>query len=103
MTDEELPVTESGGALTFPVQVQPRSSRSEVVGVANQFLRVRVTSPPVEGNANEECIRVLSGWLRVSRGAVGIVAGGKSRRKRVQVRGVSRAQLMALLAQFSHD
>ncbi|MBI3013790.1 MAG: YggU family protein [Candidatus Tectomicrobia bacterium] len=100
---EPLPVVEDEGGVAFPIHVQPRSSRSEVVGVSGEFLKVRVCAPPVEGVANEECLRILAKWLHVPRAAVAIVAGGKSRRKRVRVEGLNRAQLMACLARVPHD
>ena len=100
---EPLPVVEDEGGIAFSVQVQPRSSRSEVVGVSGEFLKVRVSAPPVEGVANEECLRILAKLLHVSRAAVSLVAGAKSRRKRVRIGGINRTKLMACLAGLSHD
>ena len=49
---------------------------------------VRLTAPPVEGEANEALIRVLAEALRVPRTAVRLLSGATSRRKRVQVAGL---------------
>lgn len=85
------------GRLVFKVQVVPRSSRSEVAGEHNGSLRVRVSSPPVEGAANKELIHVLAKTFNVSRSAVSIVSGQNSRLKQVSVEGVSSSSLAELL------
>ena len=85
------------GRLIFKVQVVPRSSRSEVAGEHNGSLRVRVSSPPVEGAANKELTQVLAKAFRVSRSAVNIVSGQSSRLKQVSIEGVSSSSLLELL------
>jgi uncharacterized protein len=87
----------SDGRLVFKVQVVPRSSRSEVIGEHNGSLRVRVSSPPVEGAANKELTHVLAKAFNVSRSAVDIVSGQNSRLKQVSIAGVSSAALAELL------
>jgi uncharacterized protein (TIGR00251 family) len=85
------------GRLIFKVQVVPRSSRSEVAGEHNGSLRVRVSSPPVEGAANKELTHVLAKAFNVSRSAVSIVSGQNSRVKQVSIEGVSSLSLFELL------
>jgi len=86
------------GRLVFKVQVVPRSSRSEVAGEHNGALRVRVSSPPVEGAANKELTQVLAKAFNVSRSAVNIVSGQSSRLKQVSIEGVDASALTELLA-----
>jgi uncharacterized protein len=86
------------GRLVFKVQVVPRSSRSEVAGEHNGSLRMRVASPPVDGAANKELVRVLAKAFNVSRSAVSIVSGHNSRLKQVSVEGVSSSALSVLLS-----
>jgi len=74
------------------VQVQPRASRSEVAGLHDGRVRVRVTAPPVEGEANEELVRFLARALGVAGSAVRVVAGHQGRRKTVEVSGVEPAE-----------
>lgn len=85
------------GRLVFKVQVVPRSSRSEVAGEHNGSLRVRVSSPPVEGAANKELTQVLARAFKVSRSAVSIVSGQNSRVKQVSIDGVDPNALIQLL------
>lgn len=85
------------GSLVFKVHVVPRSSRSEVAGEHNGSLRVRVSSPPVEGAANKELIQVLAKAFKVSRSAVTIMSGQSSRLKQVSIDGVGSTALTQLL------
>ena len=80
----------------FKVHVQPRASRTEIVGVHGAALKVRLHSPPVDGAANEELVTFLAKTLGVSKRAVRIVSGQSSRGKTVEVEGVSPASVDAL-------
>jgi uncharacterized protein len=77
--------------LTLHILVQPRASRSEIVGPHGDALKVRLAAPPVDGAANEELVRLLAREYGVSTSAVEIVAGFSSRRKTVRVRGTRRS------------
>lgn len=85
------------GRLVFKVQVVPRSSRSELAGEHNGSLRIRISSPPVDGAANKELTQVLAKAFGVSRGAVTILSGQNSRLKQVSIEGVSLLDLSELL------
>ena len=88
--------TPEGVAIT--VRVIPRAGRSSLAGTRGDALLVRVQSPPVEGAANEELIEVLARALQVPKRAVTIVAGDRSRQKRVRVAGIDAATAAARLA-----
>jgi uncharacterized protein (TIGR00251 family) len=87
--------TADGVAIT--VRVIPRAGRSGLAGTRGDALLVRLQSPPVEGAANEELIEVLARALQVPKRAVSIVAGDRSRQKRVRVTGVDAATAAARL------
>ncbi|HET9602740.1 MAG TPA: DUF167 domain-containing protein [Gemmatimonadales bacterium] len=76
--------------LTLTILVQPRASRSEIVGPHGDALKVRLAAPPVDGAANEELVRLLAKEYGVPKSAIAIVAGLSSRRKTVRVRGAGR-------------
>jgi uncharacterized protein YggU (UPF0235/DUF167 family) len=61
-------------------------------------LDVALAAPPVDGAANDELLRVLSDALGVPRSALEIVRGASGKRKVVEVRGVSEADVVARLA-----
>ncbi|MFO0707198.1 MAG: DUF167 domain-containing protein [Nitrospira sp.] len=77
--------TKGGAILT--IQVQPKASRTECVGVHGNALKIRVAAPPVDGKANEAVIAFLAERLLVTPSAVSIRAGATGRHKRVLVQG----------------
>jgi uncharacterized protein (TIGR00251 family) len=80
------------------VRVSPRASRSELVGLRDGVLHVRVTAPPMEGEANRELCKLLAKRLGIARSRVGVVRGLRSREKLVRVDGLEQAELDAILA-----
>ena len=74
--------------VVITVRVIPRAGRSGVAGTRDGALLVRLKAPPVEGAANDELVEVIADALGVARRAVTIVAGERSRTKRVRVAGV---------------
>jgi uncharacterized protein (TIGR00251 family) len=87
---------EEGGAVSFDVLVQPRASRAKVGPVHDGRLKIAVTSPPVDGEANAAVIELLAKTLGVAKGRISVIAGATSRRKRVQVAGISRLAIEEL-------
>jgi hypothetical protein len=73
--------------VAFWIVVTPRASREQVGGLRGDALRVTVQAPPVEGEANAACVRVLASALDVRRSDVWLDPGARGRRKRVRVRG----------------
>jgi uncharacterized protein len=94
---EQFEVQESEGEARFAVRVQPRASRDAIEGIRNGALLVRLTAPPVEGEANEALVRLLAVRLNVPKSAVRILAGERGRTKRLAVRGATAAQVRALV------
>jgi uncharacterized protein (TIGR00251 family) len=84
--------------IVLTVRVIPRAGRSGVAGTRDGALLVRLNAPPVDGAANEELIEVLAGLLDVPKRAVTIVAGDRSRSKRVRVTGIDAGTARSRLA-----
>ena len=74
-------LSEKAGETVLCVYVQPRAAKSEFSGFFRERLKIRVSSPPVEGGANRECIDLLAGKLGVSKSEVRLLRGEKSREK----------------------
>ena len=91
-----MQITEKDGTLSFAVRVQPRASRDEIAGEWQDGLKIRLTAPPVDDRANEALRHLLAARLKVPLAAVRIVAGERSRSKRIEIRGVTRAMILAL-------
>ena len=88
------------GSVSFAVRVQPRASKNEVAGLMDGALKIRLQAPAVEDRANEALCEFLAEILKRPNSAVRILAGDRSRTKRVEVFGVTAAQVEALL---QHD
>jgi uncharacterized protein (TIGR00251 family) len=91
-------VTERGGSVRFGVRVQPRASRSEVIGTHGDAIRVRLAAPPVEGAANDALVALLAEALGVRQRDVRIVSGHASRSKVVEVDGVAAEAVRRLVS-----
>lgn len=75
----------SRDAIILSVYIQPRASKNEVCGVQDNALKIRLTSPPVDGAANKLCREFLAGLFNVPKSAIEIISGETSRHKRVKI------------------
>ena len=78
-------VTAVAGGVLLRLRIQPRASRSEIVGIQGDALKVRLSAPPVDGAANEALVRFLAELLEVPRSRVTIRSGLASRTKTVHI------------------
>jgi uncharacterized protein (TIGR00251 family) len=85
------------GGVELSVLVQPRASRSRIVGPHGDAVKIQLAAPPVEGQANAELIALLAKAFGVPRRQVELLAGDASRRKRVRVGGVSAEAALAVM------
>ncbi|HSB32437.1 MAG TPA: DUF167 domain-containing protein [Candidatus Sulfobium mesophilum] len=83
-----IPFKKTKEGILIEVKVDPRSSRKGVSGIMDNILKVKLTAPPVEGEANEQLIEVISELTGVRKSDIRIVRGLSSRRKVVEIRGV---------------
>ncbi|HEX9776646.1 MAG TPA: DUF167 domain-containing protein [Geopsychrobacteraceae bacterium] len=70
------------------LNVQPRSSKNQLVGLLDDALKIKLMSPPVDGAANKCCCAYLAKLFGIARGRVTLVSGEKSRRKVILLRGL---------------
>ena len=94
-----LSVTRRDRGVRFSVHVQPRAARTELRGVHNGALRVRVQAPPVDGAANAELVDFLAESLGVARRFIRVVAGASARHKVVDVEGIAPADVECLTSE----
>jgi uncharacterized protein (TIGR00251 family) len=88
---------DEGGALTLELLVQPRASRTRVVGEHDGRLKLQLAAPPVDGEANAALVEFLAGALGVRKADVTLRHGEAGRRKTVRVVGVAVAAALAAL------
>jgi hypothetical protein len=93
-----LHVEVRGSSVRVGVHVQPRATRSEIVGLHGAALKVRLRAPPVDGAANEALVTLLAERLGVARRSVRVVAGLSSRAKTIEVDGTTEDAVRALAA-----
>jgi uncharacterized protein len=90
-------ITSREGAVIFTVRVQPRASKDEIAGEMGGAIKVRLLAPALEDRANQALVELLAQLLKTPKSAVRILSGDSSRIKRVEIRGVSKAQIERLI------
>jgi len=90
-------IRQDGDGICIRVRVIPRARKTELAGIRDDELLVRLNAPPVDGAANEELVSFLATLLGVPRRSVTIVSGARSRHKRVHVAAINVAVAEAFL------
>jgi uncharacterized protein len=93
-----LAIHESDDGVSFAVRVHPRAKKNAITGELGDALKLSLTSPPVDGRANEACIEFFAKLLKVPRSSVTIASGQTSRNKVVRVVGLSAEELRKRIA-----
>ena len=85
------------------MRVKPRSSVSEVVGLEDGVLVVRVSAPPVEGLANRAVCELIADLVGVGRSSVTVEKGEKGRDKVIAIEGVPQERVDELLTKLKNE
>jgi uncharacterized protein (TIGR00251 family) len=75
----------STGTCVLALQVQPNARRTEVLGEQGGALRLKLASPPVDGQANEALIAWLAKELGVAKRCLRLRRGAAARHKQVEI------------------
>ncbi len=89
--------TQPDGSLLLALYVQPRSSRNEIAGLHGDALKLRLTTPPVDGKANRAVISFLAKLLKIPKSAILIKSGLRSRSKKLLLSGLDEQEARRLL------
>jgi uncharacterized protein (TIGR00251 family) len=73
------------GGVRLAVQISPNAKRSEVIGILEDVLKIRLQAQPIEGKANEALVRFIAQSLSVPKSAVVITHGLSNKRKLLEV------------------
>jgi len=76
----------------FTVYLQPGARKSEIAGLHDGHIKIRIKAPPIDGKANSALIDFLSAFLEVPKSSVSILSGEKSRLKKVSIANLSIAE-----------
>lgn len=79
--------TQKDGSVLLSLYVQPRAGRNELAGIHDGALKLRLTTPPVDGKANKAVIAFFSKILKVPKSALVLTSGLKNRRKQLRITG----------------
>lgn len=80
------------------VRVHPRAKHTAITGRLGEAYKLDLAAPPVEGKANEECVRFFADLAGVARSQIRILSGLANRNKVVDVEGIEQADLEKRLA-----
>ena len=83
------------GAVLLCIYVQPQASKSKIVGVHDERLKLAVAAPPVDGKANGEVVKYLAKLFRLAKRDVSIYSGAQSKRKRVMIQSLDVKEVRA--------
>ncbi|MCX5874740.1 MAG: DUF167 family protein [Deltaproteobacteria bacterium] len=86
-----------GTSVSLSIHVQPKASRTRIVGLHGDAVKIGITSPPVDGKANAAVIQFIAKLFKIPRAAVTLASGEASRDKRLILAGISMAQAEAIL------
>lgn len=78
-------VTSCDDGLVLRLYIQPKASRDSIVGLHGDELKVAITAPPVDGQANAHLVKYLAKQFRVAKNQVLIEKGELGRHKQVKI------------------
>jgi len=79
------------------VRLQPRASSSRITGEKDGVIQVRVTAPPVDGEANAALEKLVAKKLGIAKSKVKVVKGETSREKLLEIDGLGEADARRML------
>ena len=87
-------LNETSEGLDIKVRAVPRASKNEIQGIHDQALKIRLTTAPVDGKANQALVRFLSKELHISKSQIHLKQGETSRHKMLRITGLTKEQLL---------
>lgn len=87
----------SDNGLILDINVRPRASKNSLQRTKDGKIKLRLTSPPIDGLANERCIEYLAKLFSIPRQRISIIKGLKSREKMIKIKGISKKELLEIL------
>ncbi|HSL41243.1 MAG TPA: DUF167 domain-containing protein [Desulforhopalus sp.] len=96
-------MTQKDGAVLLRLYVQPKAAKCRLIGLHDGWLKLTVTSPPLDGRANLEVVCFVADFFGLSRMDVTLRSGSHSRKKQVTITGRDEATLRARVAEALAD
>ena len=92
-----LQINEMAGGIRLEIKVQPRSARNSIAGEQDGRLKIKITAPPVEGEANKMLIEYLAQLCKLPKRNITIIKGDSSTYKLIELRGITREEFLRKL------
>lgn len=86
-------ISEHKSGSILSVKLVPNSSFSKIADFTDEFVRIKISSPPIENRANKELVTFLSNELKVNKSKIEIISGEKSKLKKVLIKDITQEQL----------
>lgn len=87
-------------SLNIQVQIQPGSSKDQIIGLHNGRLKIKISAPPVGGKANQDLIEFIAKALGVSKSKIEIVKGRTSKLKTLKISAIDQKSFSLLLNKY---
>ncbi len=91
-------INETPTGLELHIRAMPRASKNEIQGLHDGALKIRLTTPPIDGKANQALIKFLSKTLHISKTQIELTQGETSRNKTLRISGLSKNELQERLS-----
>ncbi len=95
-----MDIQEHPDGVVMKIKVQPRASRNKIAGTIGDALKVMLTAPPVDGEANAACIEFFSDLLGIPKRDIEILTGHTGRNKTIKLYGLTKSKLTEQLPQI---
>jgi uncharacterized protein len=92
------PIQPHANGVHLLVRLTPKAKKDEVGTVHDGRLKISVTSPPIDGRANEHLVKLLSKALKIPKRDIKIASGETSRDKALQLTGIDFAEVKKRLS-----
>lgn len=86
MNDNEKYIIAGEQGIIFSVKLVPNSSFNRIVDYTNEYVRIKISAPPVENKANKELISFCSKLFDVNKSKIEIISGDKSKLKKILIK-----------------
>lgn len=87
-------VKSNQNGVVMSVKLTPNSSKDEVVGYCDEYVKIKVSAPPNENKANKKLILFVSELLNVSKSNIELISGDKSRLKKILIKNIKEENIV---------
>ena len=88
----------SDNGLILNIKVKANAKQTEVVGIKDERLCIKIASPPIDGKANTELIKLLAKKFKIPQSAFIIKSGGNSSLKRLLIKNTAVREMTDVIA-----